>query len=166
MKRGLAVVMLLGALAFAGCRQADGPLPAMDDSVANRLSDLTRNLQNISASHQEAVGDLADDLKVFVDDETTPEAAAAIERLVQSVAQAISGKPFDEATMSALSRQLWLTVASRELSEKQTETLKADMRAAAIGVGASPESAGAVADQAALVQRTVNTRQRTWYEVF
>jgi hypothetical protein len=166
MKRGTVIVVLVTGLAVAGCRQADAPLPAMDESVTNRLSDLTRNLQNISANHQEAVGDLADDLKVFVEENRTPQAPPAIDGLAQSVAQAISGKPFDEATMSALSRQLWLTVASRELSDKQTDTLQADVRAATIGVGASPESAGAVAAQAVAVQRTLNSRQRLWYEVF
>lgn len=157
---------VVAALLLGGCRMADGPLPVEDREVPNRLEDLNRNLGNIAAGHPEAVQDLYDDLRVFVDFEEKPSAAPAIEELSRQVGSALPKAPLAQDRGLQLSRQLWLTVASRELSEKQVEKLQSDVQVALVGVGISDQRARAIAAQAGEVQKQVADRSRRWYELF
>ena len=68
-----AAVCVALALATAGCRMADGPIPMPSTEDTNRLDDLRRDLGDVVAGHAEAKKDFADDLMVFVDLEEKPE---------------------------------------------------------------------------------------------
>ncbi len=155
---------LVCVVCAAGCRQPDGASPVAEADVPNRIVDLGRNLDNIAAGDPAGAQDLAADLKVFIPDK--PAAAAPIDDLSRAVAQALSGRRLDAEASRAFAQQLWLTVASTNLSDKQAESLQADVRKAALATGMAPEVAAAVATQAATVQRAASGRQRRWYEVF
>lgn len=157
-------LVLVCAACVAGCRQPDGASPAVEGDVPNRIADLGRNLENIASGDPAGAQDLAADLKVFVP--TKPGAATPIDDLSRMVAQGLSGRRLETEASQALAHQLWLTVSGQDFSEKQAESLQADVRDAALAAGVAPEVAGALATQAAAVQRAVTDRQRRWYEVF
>jgi TolB-like protein len=162
--RAILSIALVYAACVLGCSQADGGLPPAAGEVPNRIGDLGRNLDNISRGDASGEKDLADDLMTFA--QTKPAADAPIADLSRVVAQALSGRTLSAESVGVLARQLWLTVAARDFSEKQIESLQADVRAAALAAGIAPEVAGAIATQAAAVQKVVTDRQRRWYEVF
>ncbi len=161
--RPFLVLCLLSAFSLGGCRQPDGPLPAAEGEVPNRLADISRDLQSVASGQADATGDLTDDLRVFGD---KPGAAAAIDELSRGVARALSGKTLAEDRAMQLSRHLWTTVAARQLSEKQVETLRNDVQSTLVAIGAAEPSARGVAAQAGEVQRQVADRNRRWYELY
>jgi hypothetical protein len=164
--RSLLALSCAFTLALAGCRMADGPMPAADKDVPGRLLDLSADLQNITAGHEEATKDLSDDLQVFVDVDEKPDAVPAIDELSRRVAAGLSRIDVDEAGRQRVAKQLWLAVAGHDYSDKQLENLQADVHSAMLSVKATEQHAQAVASQALAVQQQVRNRQRRWYEVF
>ena len=157
---------LASMLLLAACRMSDGPLPSEKGDVQNRIDDLNKDLGNIAAGHAEAEQDLVDDLVVFVDLEERPDAKRPIEELARQVASGIPKAPLHTDRGLQVSRQLWLTVASRELSDKQLEKLLSDVQASLVGVGVPEPRARGIAAQAREVQRQVKDRNRRWYELY
>lgn len=162
--RAVPPLCLAAALWLGGCRQADGPSPDAGGEVPNRLEDISKDLGNIAAGHAGAGQDLADDLAVFVDAQQKPDAAPLITELARQIASALPKTTLAENRGLRLARQLWLTVASRELSEKQVETLQSDVRAALVGVGVPEPRARTIAAHAGTVHNQVSDRKRRWYE--
>src|SRR5689334_25300947 len=107
------------ALAGAGCRMSDGPIPMPSTEDTNRLDDLRRDLGDVVAGHPEAKKDFADDLQVFVNAEKKPDAPAAINELARLIGDATIAGQVKEAAMPPLLKQVWVALAGRELSEKQ-----------------------------------------------
>lgn len=164
--RFLAALCVAAALAAAGCRMADGPMPTPGTEDLNRLDDLRRDLGNVVAGHEEAKKDFTDDLLVFVKPGVKPEAPAAITELARLISEAAVAAQLKEAAVPPLLRQVWTAVAARELSEKQIATLQADAKTTLMGLGVPEPSAQAISSQIVTVQRAVTDRQRRWYEVF
>lgn len=150
----------------AACRMSDGPLPLENGDVPNRLEDLNRDLGNIASGHPEAGQDLADDLFVFVDVQNKPGAKHSVEELARQIASGVPKTPLAEDRGRQVSRQLWLTVASRELSDRQLEKLLSDVQSALVGIGVTEPRARGIAAQAREVQRQVKDRNRRWYELY
>ncbi len=157
---------LVVSFCLCGCRQADGPLPVADSEAKNRLEDINKDFGNIAAGHAEASQDLSDDLRVFLDLYEHPDSEPSVTELAKQVASALPRTPLAEERGLELARQLWLSIASRELSEKQVETLQNDVRAALIGVGVADTSAQTIVAQVRTVQSYVTDRKRRWYEAF
>jgi hypothetical protein len=61
---------------------------------------------------------------------------------------------------------LWLSVAARDISERQIESLQNDTQSLLASVGIPEERAQQVAVQVGEVQRAVTNRPRRWYEFF
>jgi hypothetical protein len=154
----VAAVTLLGTVA---CRQPDGTLPQETAEASNRLHDLQRDLLSVAAGEADGPKDFADDLAVFADE---PEGVAAARTLAGSVSVVVLKRTLSEASLKQLSTVLWKTVASRQLSERQVDAIKDDMRGTLVAMGVSQAEANAVADRVGLTQKAVTQRTRRWYE--
>ena len=158
------VSIALLALALPGCRQADGPVPTPNATVQEELIDVTRGLQYIaSGGDPEAPKNLADDLRKYAQ---RPAAAPAVDELSRRTSSALAGSTLTEQDAQRLAHNLWLSIAAREISERQIETLQNDIQAILMSVGVAEENAQQVAAQAGEVQGAVTDRPRRWYEFF
>jgi hypothetical protein len=162
-RTAVALIVMLSC-ALVGCRQADGPMPVANGEIPNRLGDLGRDLQNVAGGQAEADKELAEDLRIFVDG--PPDAVNAINELARRTSQVVSGKNLNEQSAQRLAHQLWTTVAAREMSARQVESLQNDTQALLVSLGVPEENAQSVASQVGDVQKAVTTRQRRWYEFF
>jgi hypothetical protein len=61
---------------------------------------------------------------------------------------------------------LWTTVAARQLSDKQVQSLQKDMQTTLTAVGVAEDRTQRVVAQVGDVQKTVSDRKRRWYEWF
>ena len=158
----IAVVAALSCCA-AGCRQSDGAMPTIQREVTNRLGDLSRDLQSVAGGEEQAKADFADDLRVFA---RSPggEAAAAAWGLRVAGAVANSNKLTEQAAQQ-LAHTSWTVVAGTQLSERQAETLKNDLKAQLLALGVAEDQSASLAEQVLDVQKAVTTRARRWYEI-
>ena len=157
-------VLLTGmALLGAGCRQADGPMPAPQGDAPNRIADISRDLRSVAGRDTQARQDLEDDLVTFVEESDLRPAVAA---LSAQTADLVTGKNLTEQQAQRLAHHLWTSVAARELSQRQMETLQNEMNALLVEIGAPEGNAQTVSAQVGEVQKLVTTRPRRWYEVF
>jgi hypothetical protein len=155
--------MLLAALAVGGCRQADGPMPTADAETQNELMDVSHDLQNIARGDPSAPKDLADDLGKYP---RRPTAKPSVQELTRRTASVIAGKALEDQTAQRLSHSLWTSVAARELSERQVETLQNEVQSILVSTGVAEAQARDVAAQVGEVQKQVSNRPRRWYELF
>ena len=63
-----------------------------------------------------------------------------------------------------LRRLVWTTVAARQLSERQVDGLKDDMRGFLSSLGVAQNDANLAAGRVGDVQKAVTLRTRRWYE--
>jgi len=154
-------VVLCAVCATVGCRQPDGDFPTQNGEVPNRLHDLQGDLKSVAAGEADGPKDLADDLAVFVEE---PEAVKAARALAGSTSGVLVKRSLNDDALRQLSTTLWKAVASRNLSERQVDTLKDDMRGTLISVGVAQPAANSVADSVGQTQKTVTHRTRRWYE--
>lgn len=160
--RGIVYALVLAAaVSAASCKQGDGTLPAKSNDVPNRLADLKRDLESVVAGDQTAVQDLTDDLTVFTED---PEGQTATRALSMTVSSMLVKRSLNDETMTRLVTVMWTAVAARELSERQVDALKDDLRTQLISVGVSQADANLAAGRIGEVQKAVTLRPRRWYE--
>jgi hypothetical protein len=157
-------LIVAAAVGLAGCRQADGPMPAMNPNIQGELEDVRHDLQNI-ATNRDPAGpkDLADDLRKYSDKRA---AHPAIDELSRKTATALPGKKVDEQTGNRLAHSLWTVVAGRELSDRQVEALQNDLQSILVSVGVAEGTAQQIGVQAGEVQKQVTSRDKRWYEWF
>ena len=151
------------SLGVAACRQADGPMPAAEGEVPNRLVDISRDLMSVSRGDTQAQQDLAEDLRVFVD---RKEAIPAANELARRTSDVVAGKTLDDQNAERLAHHLWTAAAARDMSQRQVESLQNDLHALLVSVGVPEDNALNVASQAGEVQKLVTTRARRWYEFY
>lgn len=151
-------------LILAGCRQPDGQVPTPDAVVSEELGDVARDLQYIAnARDPEAPKNLADDLRKYAQPSS---AVPAVDELSRRTAGALAGTQLTEQAAQRLTHNLWLSVAARDISERQVESLQNDTHSLLVSVGISEDRAEQVAVQVGEVQRAVTGRPRRWYELF
>jgi hypothetical protein len=155
-------VALVCALQFAACRQADGPLPATTPDTSNELGDISRDMQAVAGGDASGQKDLTDDIGHYAQ-ETSGAAAAA--ELSRRIAEALKGKNIKAGQAMPVAHTSWVAVAGRQLSEKQIDSLKNDMKTQLMSLGADEQHAQAAADQVGVVQQAVTARHRRWYEL-
>jgi hypothetical protein len=159
------ILIAVFGLLLAGCRQADGPVPAPDKGVQEDLGDVGRDLQYIAkGSDPAAPQDLTQDLVKYVNER--PPAAAAVNELTRRTAAVVAGTNLPNQTSQRLAHNFWVTIMAHELSERQIEALQNDTQTLLMSTGISEENARQVAAQVGEVQKVVTTRQRRWYELF
>jgi hypothetical protein len=160
--RGIVCALVLAAaLSAGGCKQGDGPLPAKTGDVPNRISDLKRNLEAVVAGDQTAAQDLTDDLNVFTEE---PEGQMAIRALSNTVCPMLVNRALTDEAMTRIVTVMWTAAAGRELSERQVDMLKDEMRTVLTSVGVSQPDANLAAGRVGDVQDAVTLRTRSWYE--
>ena len=154
---------MAATLSLAACRQADGALPPVTGTIPNELGDISRDLQNLASGNAEGPKDLADDISHYAEGTNGGPAAAA--ELSQRLGQALTGKNFKLAQALPLAHSCWVTVAGRQLSEKQVTDLQDEMKSQLMSLGVSDQQAQTVAAQVGVVQQAVTARHRRWYEL-
>jgi hypothetical protein len=159
----LSALIVAVSIGVAGCRQAEGPMPAADGEVPNRLVDISRDLISVSRGDPQARKDLAEDLRVFVD---RRDAVPAADELARRTADVVDGKMLNDQNAERLAHHLWTAAAAREMSQLQVESLQNDLHALLVSVGVPEDNALNVASQAGEVQKLVTTRERRWYEFY
>ncbi len=157
----LSALVLVAALGAAGCKQGDGALPAKNADVPNRLGDLQRDLAAVVGGDQQAIQDLSDDLLVFTDE---PEGQMATRVLANTVCTMLVKRPVNDETQAKIVNLLWTAVAARELSERQVDGLKDELRNTLLGVRVTQPDANLAAGRVGDVQNAVTLRTRRWYE--
>jgi len=155
------VLLLASVVTFGACHQGDGVLPAKTQDVPNRLADLTRDLESVAAGDPQAVRDLTDDLLVFTQE---PEGVTATRALSTAVSGMLVKRSLNQDALTRIVTLLWTAVAARDLSERQVDALKDDLRAVLISVGVSQQDANLAAGWVGNVQKAVTLRTRRWYE--
>ena len=156
-------IVFAAALQFAACRQADGPLPETTPSTANELGDISRDLQNLASGSPDGPKDLTDDIRHYAEGTSGGQAAAG--ELASRLGQALNGKSFKLAQAMPVAHTAWVAVAGRQLSEKQVENPKNEMKLELMSLGVAEPQAQGAADQVGLVQQAVTARHRRWYEL-
>lgn len=159
--RTVHVLLLAAAVSLAGCRQGDGEPPAKTGDVPNRLADLRRDLESVTSGDPQASQDLADDLVVFTEE---PEGIAATRALSTTISSMLATRSLNEEALTRLATLLWTAAAAHDLSERQVDALKDDMRALLTSVGVSQQDANLAAGRVGDVQKAVTLRSRRWYE--
>ena len=159
------MVFVAAALAsVSACRQADGPVPTPSAETQEELADVARDLQYIaSGSDPAAPTYLESDLSKYA---RRASAAPVVVELARRTSAAVSGVKLAEQDAQRLTHNLWLSVAAREISERQVEGLQGDMQALLLSIGVPQDRAEQVAAQVGEVQRAVSDRPRRWYELF
>jgi hypothetical protein len=158
----LFALVLVTTLGASGCKQGDGPLPAKTNhDVPNRLGDLQRDLAAVVGGDQQAIQDLSDDLLVFTDE---PEGQKATKVLANTVCTMLVKRPVNDETQAKIVSLLWTAVAARELSERQVDGLKDELRNTLLAVGVTQPDANLAAGRVGDVQNAVTLRTRRWYE--
>ena len=136
-------------------------MPAKTGEVPNRISDMKRDLETMVAGDQTALKDLTDDLSVFTEEQ---EGQTAIRGLSNTLAPMLMNRSINDETMTRIVTLLWTAAAARDLSERQVDALKDDMRTVLISVGVSQPDANLAAGRVGDVQKAVTLRTRRWWE--
>ena len=158
------VLIAIVGLSFGACRQADGPIPTPNEDRQAEIEDMRRDLQNVASGRDpQAPRELADDLRKYTEE---PEAMSAVDELSERTATVLAGVDLTNEAAQRLAHDLWLSVAARELSERQSETLQNDVQSLLMAEGVAEEDAQQVAAQVGDVQVLVTRRPRRWYELF
>lgn len=156
-------LIVVVALSVSACRQADGPVPAPNPVVQEELQDVSRDLQNVAGNNPTGPEELAVDLGKYV---IRPSAMPAVDELVRRTARVLPNTKLTDQTAQQLAHNLWVSIAAREMSERQVETLQNDVQSLLMSVGVAEPNAQQVAAQVGEVQRAVGDRPRRWYEFF
>jgi hypothetical protein len=156
-------IVIAAALQLAACRQADGPMPETTPTTANELGDISRDLQSLAGGSADASKDLSDDISHYAEGTSGGQAAAA--EMSRRLGEALKGKSFKLAQAMPVAHTCWVAVAGRQMSEKQIENLKNEMKTELMSLGADEQHAQGVADQVGAVQQAVTARHRRWYEL-
>jgi len=161
-RRVLFAVCVAGSLLLAACRQPDGPLPAETVEDPNRLYDVSRDLLNISGGDPNGTAEFVNDVMVWGGDASVE----PTKELGRRFTVALKGTRLSEPSAAQLARHVWITAAGRELSSRQVERLREDVRTLLISAGATEDAAKSAADQVGEVQAAVTLKRRRWFQLF
>ena len=158
-----AVIVVAAACQLAACRQADGPMPESTASTPNELGAISRDLQNLAGGDPSGPKDLSDDISHYAEGTSGGQSAAT--EMSRRLGEALKGKTFKLQQAMPVAHSCWVAVAGRQLSEKQVDALKNEMKSGLMSLGANDQQAQSVADQVGVVQQAVTARHRRWYEL-
>lgn len=160
----VAAFIITASWAGAGCRQADGPLPS--PAAANKdddISDVRKDILNVVAKVPTGPAEMADDLGKFGQ---TPESAAPLAEFSRRLSDVLPGVKLAEPDAQRLAQALWQGITGRQLSDRQSKALQADVKSALVSAGVSDANATSVASQLGEVQKATTARTKKWYEIF
>jgi septum formation topological specificity factor MinE len=160
---GIVTGMLLVMVGSVGCRQPDGAIPLPTGEQVNETADVARDLLNVAAGQPDAVRELNDDLYDWGDPVPPPQ---LVDSLTERLATALSGKSTSEAAAQELANVLFVIRRARELSPRQIEQMRSELRAALTKAGAAEGPANDVSVAAYDLQTTITQNRRRWYHFF
>ena len=156
-------LILATAISSGACRQADGSVPTPSGETEGEIADIGRDLLSIAAREEQAPLDLAHDLRKYSE---RPDVQASSDELSSRTASVVAGSALTEQAARQLAHSLWVTVAAREMSERQIEAFRNDFGSVLTSIGIDQGRAEPVVAQVEEIQRLVTTRTKRWYEVF
>src|SRR5688572_30069295 len=107
---------------LTGCRQADGPVPTPDENTKAELGDVAEDLQNIASGRDpQAPEDLASDLSKYP---RSKDVLPVVDALSLQTSKVVAGKALNDQVSQRLAHSLWLSIAAREMSARQVESLQ------------------------------------------
>jgi len=161
MRAMVCTLVLVAAVGVSACKQGDGALPAKSGDVPNRLGDLKRDLEAVIGGDQRAIDDFADDLRVFTEE---PDGQMMTNAMATTVGSMLVSRRVNDEAQTKIVSLLWTAVAARELSERQVDALKDDVRNTLLSVGVTQPDANLAAGRVGDVQKAVTVRTRRWFE--
>ena len=159
--RGALALMLV--ISGAACRQPDGRIPSPVRDQANEITDVARDMINVVNKDPQAPEDLRSDLSKYGGSE---DAVAKANELARAVSDALPGSRLEDEAANQLARSLWVGLTATELSSRQVETLKRDVKATLASAGVEEARAQPVADKLGEVQSVVTKNPKRWYQLF
>jgi hypothetical protein len=162
MRANVSRVIVAVLLVLAGCRQADGPLPAASGEQPNKIEDIGHDLRNLAGQQAGAEGDLLDDLQ-GLDREPPPE--PIVRDLVTALQGALRGTELDDADAQQLARLLFVVTTGRRLSTRQIGNAGEDVSELLLKAGADAAAAQRAATAAMDVASAVTQNRKRWYHV-
>lgn len=156
----LALPLAIGA---AACRQPDGPTPSPARDQQNEIRDIAKDMLNVINSDPDGAGDLSSDISKYG---PNPEATEASRELARRLIEVLPSARLDEQTAQRLAHSLWVGLTAKELSARQVEAVKNEVRDVLRGAGVEEPSADAVAQQLGAVQEEITNNPKRWYQVF
>jgi hypothetical protein len=144
----------------AGCRQPEGTVPQPAGEAANKTDDVSRDLLAVARMDKEAANDLRSDLENLTGDQAPP---YLVEELSARIDTAVAGARLPDDAAKKLATHLYVTIAARDLSERQVDSLKEDITATLTRAGVDAPKAQPVADAAGDIQRAVGRNRRRWW---
>jgi|SRR5688572_22345913 len=147
-------------LTLTGCRQPDGTLPAPQGDQANRVDDISRDLQNVARNDSNAPAELLDDLTYL---ESVPRPPERLKAMADALSAALRGSKLPDAEAKRVATLVFQMVAARELSEAQIAQLGSELRDGLVKAGAMPEAAQRVSSAGAALAGEVTENKKRWY---
>jgi len=115
-------------------------LPTATELIEREVSDLTRDVVNVSNRTPLATEELEDDLAAL---SSAPTRASAV-HLARSTSRVLGGHPLDEAGAEPIARTLRLVVRPWEWNDRTAASLHAELRALIVKSGVSDADAAGV----------------------
>jgi hypothetical protein len=147
-------------MALAGCRQPDGSMPLPGGEQANRVDDISRDLQNVARSDSNAPAELLDDLTYL---ESVPRPPGRLKELGDALTVSLRGAKLPDPEAKQVSTLIFQVVAAQDLSESQIAQIGSDLRAALVKAGSTPEAADRVAAAGSALASDVSQNKKRWY---
>jgi hypothetical protein len=98
---------------------------------------------------------------VFIDE---PEGQAMTKAMSTTICAMLIKRPVNDEMQTKIVSLMWTAVAARDLSERQMDALKDDVRNTLLAVGVTQPDANLAAGRVGEVQKAVTLRTRRWYE--
>jgi hypothetical protein len=93
-----------------------------------------------------------------------PEGQAAAKAMAMTLCSMLVNRSLNDEAQTRIIDLMWKAVASTELSERQVDALKDDVRNTLLSIGVTQPDANLAAGRVADVQKAVTLRERRWYE--
>ena len=158
--RHCATLVFALTLAFAGCRQSDGSVPAPQGEQANKAEDLSRDLQGVASAQQGAVDDLRDDLSNL---SGAPPPDHLIVELATRLGDALAGTALSDDAAKGIATKLFVATTARDLSERQQALLRTEMTDMLTSAGVPPVKAQPVAVLVGEIQTAIGENRKRWW---
>lgn len=162
-RRRVAHTCMLGALLMvAACRQPIGNVPAATGEQANKVVDLSRDLQNVAAGRDDGT-EMMYDLNTLDSSVRPP---ALVKALSDALVGGLRGKSLSDEQAEDVAKLLFVVTTRTDLNSKQIRRAAEDVQAALVALGVDVAAADRVKTASTALGAAVTTNQKRWYHLF